>query len=71
MNCLNCLNCMTYTTLLMDLQYKFNKSVCDEIYTLNSSHIYEKWMSCNGNLLDFINRLDNNNRLLLVKYITK
>ena len=63
------MNLLTYTELLMNLQYNFNKSICDKIYKVNSNHLYEKWLTCNGNLLNFINRLDSNNRLLLIDYV--
>jgi len=45
--------------LFLFMQNNFCKEISDILYCDFSEHIYTKW---NGNILEFINRLDNINR---------
>jgi len=56
------------TDILIYLQCNFNLSVCMEIYGEESNHLFEKWLTCDGNLLNYITRLDKNNRYKLLNW---
>jgi len=43
------------------LQCNFSKDMSDQIFQDMSDHLYNKWLVCNGNMLNFITCLDNNN----------
>lgn len=54
--------------ILLSLQCNFNKNICDQIFGLDSEHLYTKWISSNGNILGFISRLDDINKLKILTW---
>ena len=56
------------TNILLSLQSNFNKNVCDQIFDIDSDHLYLKWIGSNGNILSFISRLDDINKLKILKW---
>jgi hypothetical protein len=47
--------------LFLYIQTNFSKDICDQIFGNLSDHMFEKWESCDGNIINFLNRLDNEN----------
>ena len=47
--------------ILLSLQCNFNKYICD--------HLYSKWVTSQGNILNFMTRLDDVNREKLLRYV--
>ena len=62
------MNLIEVYNLLLSLQCNFNKDICDKIFKNDSDHLYIKWLQCNGNMLNFITRLDKMNQILLFNY---
>jgi Fe-S cluster biosynthesis and repair protein YggX len=54
--------------IFLYIQCNFSKKICDELYKNLSTHIWNKWLQSNGNILIFINRLDKINRNLLLDW---
>ena len=50
------------------IQSNFNKNICDILYSELSNHLFNKWLKCDGNILNFISMLDNNNKLIILKW---
>lgn len=48
--------------MFMSLQCNFNLLLCKEIFGNLSEHIFEKWIICDGNIINFLSHLDNENR---------
>lgn len=54
------------SNMLLSLQCNFNNIICDQIFGLDSDHLYLKWINSGGNILDFMTRLDDNNKVKLL-----
>lgn len=65
---------MDFTTLiivvdvLVHLQSKFDQNICDQIFGSNSNHLYKKWIETNTNIISFLTRLDETNKLKLLHW---
>ena len=46
----------------------FSKQISDGIFQELSDHLYSKWIDSDFNLLDFMNKLDANNKYVLLKW---
>ena len=54
----------------MYLQCNFNLFMCEEIFGNHlSEHIFEKWLNSNENILNFLSRLDTQNREKIYKWL--
>lgn len=58
-----------HTNLLLSLQCNFNKDLCDKIFEDLSGHLFPKWLNSDGNILNFMSRLDQHNKTLLLKWV--
>ena len=59
---INCYKIMSY------IQCNFNKKISDDIFNELSDHLYSKWIDCDFNLLNFMSRLDKQNKLILLNW---
>ena len=52
-------------------QVNMNQSMMDDIYGEGdlSNHLFEKWMYCDRNIIEFINRLDIGNKTIFLSWI--
>lgn len=56
---------------IIDLQFTMNKQKIIEIFGVeNSTHLHNKWLNCNDNLLLFLNKLDTGNRNMFYTYVS-
>jgi hypothetical protein len=58
----------SYNTF-MYLQCNFNLFICEEIFGDLSEHLFEKWLNCNENILNFLSKLDSENRQKIYKWL--
>lgn len=57
-------------TFLINLQFTLNNSTIKDIFgPEKASHLTNKWIDCNDNLLLFLNKLDTSNRKTFYNYI--
>lgn len=60
---------MDFTTLIsfadvpVYLKNSFGKNICDKIFGSKSDHLYEKWIETNTNIVSFLIKLDENNKI--------
>lgn len=50
------------------LQVNFNKDMCIDIFNNDAEHLFQKWLYCNYNIIEFINRLDENNKHIILSW---
>ena len=57
--------------IFFSLQTRFNKKICDEIFGEGelSDHLLEKWVRCDYNFLEFIARLDKDNKKTVFNWL--
>ena len=53
---------------LLCVQDNFNKQICDTLFGDLSNHIYYKWLDSEYNILNFLSKLDDNNKDTLLKW---
>jgi hypothetical protein len=54
--------------ILLYIQNSFNLHISDKLFGDLSQHIFNKWLNSDNNILNFITKLDNNNKQLLLKW---
>ena len=59
---------MEVFNILLSLQCNFNKNICEQVFGLCSEHLYEKWVSSDGNIINFMTRLDVDNKAKLLSW---
>jgi hypothetical protein len=52
----------------LKLQVNFNKDMCIDIFKNDAEHLFQKWLYCNYNIIEFINRLDDNNKHIILSW---
>jgi hypothetical protein len=52
-------------------QFNFGKEMVKKIFGDDWEHYWDKWTSCDHNLIDFINRLDDSNKDKFFLYLNK
>jgi hypothetical protein len=57
--------------ILSSLQSNFDIYMCDNIFGLNSNHIYDKWITSQQNIINFLTTLDHVNRQKLLNYASE
>ena len=62
------MNILEMYNVFMYLQVNFDKNMCDTIFDDLSDHLFDKWLRCNYNILNFISMLDNGNRIKLIDW---
>ena len=58
-----------YINSFVYLQYNFSLELSQKIFKNDGRHLYDKWLTCGGNFLDFCNMLDFNNKIILSVWI--
>ena len=54
--------------IFMFMQTNFNKYICDQLFGELSDHIYDKWIYCDQNLLNFLSMLDRDNKIIVLEW---
>ena len=62
-------NLIVSVDILLLLQCTFNKFISDKIFKDDSNQLYPKWEQSNGNILNFITKLDDNNKNKLLEWV--
>ena len=58
-------NCITVLNIM---QVNFSPEICQKIFGSDYMHYWKKWTSTDGNIIEFINRLDQNNKTKIIKW---
>lgn len=61
-------NLISVADVFIYLQSKFNKTICEEIFEEDSDHLFQKWTSCDYNIINFLSRLDEVNKQKLLMW---
>jgi len=61
-------NMINAYNIFIFLQCNFNKKMSDDIFGDLSEHLFEKWLNCNYNIINFLSMLDNGNKQLILNY---
>ena len=54
--------------MLIYIQNVFDKEICNKLFGDLSNHIYQKWIDSDFNLVNFLSKLDNQNKLHFMKW---
>ena len=61
-------NLITVADVFISLQCNFNKTICDEIFKDDSDHLFKKWTNSDNNIINFLTRLDTENKHKLLRW---
>jgi hypothetical protein len=61
----------TSVSMITYLQYNFDKNMCNIIFENDSCHFFEKWEKSNNNIIDFLSRLDKQNKHKILDWVLK
>lgn len=62
-------NLIIFSDILFLLQENFNEYISYKIFKIDSKHLFPKWKESNGNILNFMTRLDDNNKEKLITWV--
>ena len=54
--------------VFLRLQNDFNKGISNKVFGDLSNHLFNKWLKCERNMLNFISILDNTNKNRLLEW---
>ena len=60
-----------YLQTFLSLQLNFNKEISNRVFGDLSNHLFKKWLTCKGNILNFFSILDINNKKKLLNWAEK
>lgn len=58
----------THFNVFLRLQNDFNKGISNKVFGDLSNHLFNKWLNCERNMLNFISILDNTNKNRLLEW---
>ncbi len=58
----------THFNVFLRLQNDFNKGISNKVFGDLSNHLFNKWLKCERNMLNFISILDNTNKNRLLEW---
>lgn len=50
------------------MQVNFDFEICGKIFGDDCNHMYNKWLECNSNIIDYISRMDSSNMKKFLLY---
>lgn len=65
------MNYLEMYQLFMYLQFNFNKDMCDKVFGDLSDHLFQKWLRCDNNMLNYMSTLDDGNKIKLIDWGVK
>ena len=60
-----------YFNTFQALQNNFNKGISNKVFGELSNHLFQKWLKCDRNILNFISMLDPIHKKKLLKWAYK
>jgi hypothetical protein len=55
-------------SIYLKMQCQFSYEICQRIWPDCSDHYWKKWITANNNIINFIDRLDEQNKLLMFEW---
>lgn len=59
--------CHTYN-IFLNMQCNFSYFICTKLFPNDSEHFWEKWKNSEENIINFINRLDETNKKIVLNW---